>query len=104
MMAYMTINNVKYEVVRSDTRTGESIIAMCDRYEGYSLDWVYDKWSRAKQNVFDYWEDTFLKMNDAWNFHICSHNSHIFTLGWYAKINGKIAFVYITPTHNYIVI
>lgn len=104
MKTYMTFNNVEYEVVRADSAKGQSIIAMCDRFDGYELYDVYTHWSLSKDNIFEHWKNIYKNMEDAHGFRICSHNSHIFTLGWYVNIQFKTACIYITPTHNYIVI
>lgn len=62
---------------------------------------VYDRWSRAKDNAFEYCKNLQCKF-DGLGGYICSHNTCMFTYGFVCMLEGKRYLVYITKEHNYI--
>lgn len=65
----------------------------------YSLRDVYKSHSWRKEHAFDYCR-TLCRDYDGAELRIISYNSNIFTCGFVGVVDGKKAFVYITPSYD----
>jgi len=70
------------EIIKGSTAKGQRVIAMYDHNEGYDLDDVYGRYSRAKKNAYDECYEWYRQDNKSSNFHIGSHNAQAFTVAW----------------------
>lgn len=70
------------KIIKGSTAKGQNILAMYRRFDGYDLDEVYGRYSREKRIAYDECYDWYREDNESTDFHICSHNSHTFTVGW----------------------
>ena len=85
-----------YETIKKTTKKGETVKARCNYYEGRTLYDVYNKPSYRKQAIYDAWLKEAYYIG-ARNFHITSHNSQVFCLGFETDTH----YYHITPMHNY---
>lgn len=62
---------------------------------------VYGRYSERKACAFEYCRERYHEMNGS-QFTIVSHNSNIFTVGFYFPHpeTGELCFAYITPSYN----
>lgn len=67
--------------IKMSTKRGQNLMATAERYNGFYLDDVYNSYSLAKANAWKSCYDMF-KAEKGMNFHICSHNSNVFTVAW----------------------
>lgn len=70
------------DYIKGSTAKGYKIMAMYQRNEGHDLFEVYGRYSVAKREAYGQCYAWFCKDNASSNFHICSHNSQSFTVGW----------------------
>ena len=104
-MKRIELFGVEYEVVSTQTKKGQSFMRSAKRNEGYKLDDVYGRCSQAKRNIWEQWYAEYCEDINSDNFHICSHNCYSFSLAWHTMIDGVTpATVYITPSHNYLLV
>ena len=64
---------------------------------------IYDAYARpshVKSEIFARWCGYAYKMNGS-RPSVQTFNSHVFTLAFFAEINGVKSFCYITPSYNY---
>lgn len=104
----MTLNEIISTLcatyVKDGTAKAENLVC---RYmfgdNAYSLWEVYGRWSRAKENAYNYCLDLMRKVN-GYSGCVCSHNTCVFTYGFKCDDNeGNTYLVYVTPSYNYIV-
>lgn len=88
------------KIVKESTALGKKLIASGSRYEGTELYQIYDKWSQAKQNAFDWCYEQYLASEDHNSFSIISHNSYGFSVSWLCKDGLRIE----TPKNSYLVV
>ncbi len=69
--------------------------------QAWCLHNVYDRWSWAKENAFDYCVSLKEKFDGLCGY-ICSHNTCMFTFAFTCMLEGKRYLVYITKENNYI--
>ena len=91
-------------MIKGNTAKGQRVLAMARRYEGYYLWDVYDRFSQAKQKAWE-WCLEQCKQDEGEHFHICSHNSHRFTVAWeyMNKETGELMTRVETASNTYIV-
>jgi hypothetical protein len=77
-------------VVKESTALGKKLVERGSRYEGTSLNQIYDKWSSAKQRAFDWCYDQYLASEEHEAFSIISHNSFGFSVSWICKDGLRI--------------
>lgn len=70
------------------------------RYEGTSLNQIYDKWSDEKQRAFDWCYEQYLASEGHEAFSIISHNAFGFSVSWLCKDGMRIE----TPKNSYLVV
>ena len=99
--------NVKINSVTFEAKHGERIHHIPDLAGATRLDEVYGRYSSAKEQVYDEWNEFYNEMNDVDNcsFIISSHTCCFFTLQMviYDEEEKQYWFLYITPAHNYAV-
>lgn len=88
------------KIVKESTALGKKLIASGSRYDGTELYQIYDKWSQAKQNAFDWCYEQYLASEDHNSFSIISHNSYGFSVSWLCKDGLRIE----TPKNSYLVV
>lgn len=100
-----------FEVVSYETRKGKALSARCENWDGYTLGQVYDRWSDAKQAVYDDWFNLYCEDSKADSFSIVSHNCQTFSLGWFTTLPEPVdkgydreVSILITPRHNYMIV
>ena len=93
-------NGRRVVVIGEDTKKGQSIIVQGSRYDGYTLNQVYNKPSRIKQSIYDDCYEMYRNDPDSESFGICSHNSYAFTVSWL----NRYGIVYLTMNSEYIVL
>lgn len=95
-------------IIKGSTKRGQQLYELGTRYEGTFLHQVYDKWSTAKENAFDYCWNKYTSTPNAQSFGICSHNTFQFTVSWIGtyEINGinENALFIETANNSYIVL
>ncbi len=66
---------------------------------------VYGRYSKAKENAFEYCKHICYEHYDGRNLKIIGHNSNIFTAGFefIDPDTGVVRFMYITPSYNTVV-
>lgn len=67
--------------IKGSTVKGQRIVSMFGRWDGYYLDEVYGRYSKAKA---DAWEEclAWCEADGGKEFHIGSHNCTTFTCAW----------------------
>ena len=110
-MKHTTYLRSGFEVVNYETRKGKALSARCENWDGYTLAQVYDRWSEAKQAIYDYWYNRYCDDRKADNFSIVSHNCQTFSLGWFTTLPEPVdkgfdreVAILITPRHNYMIV
>lgn len=94
-------NNDRRVVVLSEySKKGKDILAMASRWDGYTLNQVYDKWSQDKQNAYDSAWEMYCNSRHGNAFSICSHNSFGFSVSWFHDDGCT----YLTKNTEYLVI
>lgn len=87
-------------VLREDSKKGQEIIARASRWEGNTLEQVYERPSVAKRKAFDECWNMYCNSKNGSAFGICSHNSQMFTISWV----DENEIVYLTNKNEYHVI
>lgn len=68
-----------------------------------SLYHAYDRYSYAKERIYDDWKEWAQGVDGLQNFDVCSHSSNFFSLS--GIIDGEpLTVIKITPSHNYLYI
>lgn len=88
------------KIVKESTALGKKLIVRGSYYEGTGLYQIYDKWSQAKQNAFDWCYEQYLASEEHDSFSIISHNSYGFSVSWLCKDGLRIE----TPKNSYLVV
>ena len=77
-------NNGRRVVVLSEySKKGKAVLAMASRWDGDTLNQVYDRWSQEKQDAYDSAYEMYCNSSNGECFSICSHNSFGFTVSWF---------------------
>lgn len=71
------------------TARGKQLYEMGCRYDGYTLGQVYDNFSQAKQDAYDYCYNEYRKTENSTAFSICSHNTFSFSCSWLGNKDGE---------------
>lgn len=85
------------------TARGKKLYDMGCRYDGYTLGQVYDTWSQAKQNAFDYCFNEYRNTENSIAFSICSHNLFAFTCSWLGTKDGENIMRIETRDNSYLI-
>ena len=93
------------KILKASNKNGQRIISMYQCEDGITLGEVYTRWSDAKECAYNWCRDKWYN-TECYNydFHICSHNSNFFTVGWSGYYNGERAIFVETHANSYIVL
>ena len=93
------------KIYKASNKNGQRIYTMYQSDEGRYLWDIYSTWSKAKENAYNWCRDKWFN-TECYNydFHICSHNSNFFTVGWSGYYNGERAIFVETHANSYIVL
>ena len=76
-------NNGRMVVVLSEySKKGKNVLATASRWDGNTLNQVYDRWSKEKQDAYDSAYEMYCNSRNGNSFSICSHNAFGFTVSW----------------------
>ena len=100
-MKTQVIEGVTWEVVNGDKapKTWERLKSSYTHHDGFSVREAYVKPSYKKVQIEKWWRDYSYNLGGV-TFHICSHSSHVFTLGF----SSLYGIHYVTPSHNYLLV
>lgn len=68
-------------VIKGSTKRGQELLARAKNWEGTELWHVYGSMSSAKCEAMEWCKKKCEEMK-GYDFHICSHNSHRFSVAW----------------------
>ena len=91
-------------ILKYSTKKGKSIVERGSHWIGNTLNQVYDNWSSAKQQAYEWCYDKYLATPDHDSFGICSANGWMFTVSWLGKYNGQDALFMETRDNSYVVL
>lgn len=86
-------------IIKGTTKRGQELLKKSQNWEGKYLSQVYDRWSQAKQNAWDYCYNLCISENGE-QFSIISHNSFGFSVGWFTEQGARIE----TPKNSYLIL
>lgn len=95
------------KILKASTKTGYRWIISARNYEGYNLNDVYGRYSNAKKEAYEKYENCFRKYASAdgsKNFRIFSHNTFGFSVAWEEIWEGEECLHIETPQNTYIVV
>lgn len=79
----------------------KDLTTQLNRYRpGVEIFDAYARPSHNKASIFANWTGYAFKMNGT-RPSVQTYNTHVFTLAFFAVVNGRRAFCYITPSYNY---
>lgn len=87
----------------ASTKAGERIIAMADRCIYHDLSDIYGRWSRAKQDAFDWCLNQFSLTENSTSFGVGSGNTFGFTASWLGTIDNENILRVETKNNSYLV-
>lgn len=111
MKQYATINNVRFEIVKKETKKAESLVRQ-SRTDYGTIYQAYGKPSFYKLRAWAEWESFEINTNIEngqyciENLHICSKNDSFFSVAFNVcdyETMEKVYIGYITASHNYLV-
>lgn len=68
-------------IIKGSTKKGQTMLRTACNNEGVNLWEVYDAYSLAKKNSFDWCKAQCMAENGT-DFHICSHNTFGYSVAW----------------------
>lgn len=74
--------------VKLSTKRGKDLFERGSKWDGNTLNQIYDTWSQAKQQAYDRCYDEYLESHNNDAFSIISHNSFGFSVSWLCTIDG----------------
>lgn len=84
-------------VLSGYTQKAEGILARARNYDGYDLDDVYKRASKAKQRAYDEVYEMYRNSPESSFFHIISHCANFFSVSWETPVD----IVVVTPNYEY---
>ena len=88
---------------KASTKRGQQLIAMGERCCWSSLHNLYDTWSQAKEQAFDWCWEQYLNDENHSAFGVGNANSFGFTASWLLTKNGEDAMRIETKDNSYLV-
>lgn len=88
---------------KASTKQGQNIINRASYNEGYTLADVYGRYSSEKAVSYNWCYEQFSKDDNAYNFHICSHNSFQYSVAWNTIIDNEDVLRVETANNSYLV-
>lgn len=89
--------------VKGSTKRGQNLIASGERCCWSSLRNLYDKWSQAKQNGFDWCYEQYCKDENATDFGVGNANTFGFSASWVTIIDGENVMRLETKDNSYLI-
>ena len=86
-------------IIKGTTKRGQDMLKKSQNCEGKYLSQVYDNFSQAKQNAWDYCSNLFISENGT-DFGIISHNTFGFSVAWLTEKGYRIE----TPKNSYLIL
>ena len=85
-------------IIKANTKKGQAMMESAKRFDGYTLNEVYGRYSPAKYHAF---VDCVYKCQaeGGRNFHIISHNTFGFSVAWEVAEGVRIE----TPRNSYFI-
>lgn len=91
-------------IVKGSTKKGQELLARGERYDGHELSDCYGSCSSAKISSFAVCRSEYKNTENAYGFHICSHNTNFYSVCWFGDYDGENAFYLKTGKNNYVVL
>lgn len=88
---------------KASTKAGQRIVEMGERCVYSELYNIYDSWSQAKQNAFDWCRKQFVEDENSSAFGIGNANTFGFTASWLTVKEGENIMRVETKDNSYIV-
>ena len=88
---------------KASTKRGQQLYDMGIRCYYTSLHQLYDTWSQAKQQAYDWCYEQYLQCENHDAFGVGNANTFGFTASWTCTINGENAMRIETKDNSYIV-
>ena len=89
--------------LKASTKKGQEIIEKASHYTGTRLHEVYDSWSQAKENAYNWCWEEYCNTEKSSGFGICSANTFGFTVSWCGVKDGEDILRYETKDNSYLV-
>ena len=91
-------------IIKGSTKRGQNLIERGSQYEGYTLNQVYDSWSTAKENAYNWCFEKYRNTPESSAFSIISHNTFSFSVSWLGLYEGENAMFIETSSNSYIIL
>lgn len=91
-------------VYKENSYMGKKLIDMGSNWCGNTLNQIYDNWSQAKENAFNWCYEKYLNTPDHSSWGICSYNTFGFTVSWCGLYEGQEALFVETRDNSYVVL
>ena len=75
--------------IKYSTKRGKALVESANRCTAKYLNQIYDSWSQAKQNAYDYCLDLYYASENHELFGIGNQNTFGFTARWFCDIDGE---------------
>ena len=89
--------------LKASSFKGKQIMERGSVYDAYTLSQVYDNYSHAKENAYNWCFNEYLETENHEGFSICSHNTFGFTCSWFGTKDGENIMRYETKDNSYLV-
>lgn len=89
--------------IKLSTALGRKLYERGCRWEAYSLDQIYDRYSGAKRKAYEWCYNEYLNSVNHDAFSIISHNSYGFSVSWLCTLDGIDELRIETPRNSYFV-
>ena len=89
--------------VKLSTKRGKDLYELGSHWAGYTLDQIYERYSEAKRQAYNWCYDEYLSSENHEAFSIISFNSFGFSVSWLCTINGHNGMRIETPKNSYFI-
>lgn len=86
-------------IIKGTTKKGQQMLNSAVNNQGVNLWEVYDTYSRAKENSFNWCKEKCMEENGT-DFHICSHNTFGYSVAWEVENGMRME----TPKSSYLIL
>lgn len=91
-------------ILKASNKNGASMLRRASVNEGFELSDVYGSYSPAKAYSWRECYNKYCHTTNAYDFHICSHNTFSYCVSWSGIYEGERAVFVETPNNSYIVL
>ena len=91
-------------IVKASSYRGKRLKCTAEHCTANTLGELYNTWSDAKQNAYEYCWQEYCKDETACNFGLGSANTFGFSASWYCEYNSKPAYRLETRDNSYIIL